>query len=372
MTTHLNRGGISKYIQSVGSGLRTKGHEIFVASAGGEMEDEFRALGIQVKNFRIKTKSELSLKIYFALFPLIRWIKQDKIDLLHAHTRITQVMAFWIHCLTGKPYVTTAHGFYKRRLGRKFLPAWGARAIAISDAVGTDLQDLHKIPLEKIRVIYNGIDLHGLRERFELHDPLKVRQDYGFGPNDPVVGVTARLVQDKGHEYLIRAVKSLEDEIQNIKLLIVGDGRYRKALDKLVSELHVGDRVYFTGNVEDVSRPLAAMDVFVLPAVWREGFGLSIAEAMTCKKPVIVTNIWALNTLIQDKENGVLVEPRNVPDLADAIHFMIENPEFRERIGKSGQQTAQDRFSLDRMIRELEGVYEEALSEYNKHPWPSS
>ncbi len=363
LTTHLNRGGISKYIQSVSEGLHAKGHETFVASSGGEMEKEFQNSGVHVKNFDIKTKSELSPKIYFALIPLIQWIKKEKIDLLHAHTRITQVMAFWINRFTGKPFVTTAHGFYKRRLGRKILPAWGSWAIAISDAVGTDLQDLHLVPNEKIRVIYNGIDLEGLHEHFELHDPQQVRSDYGFGLDSNVVGVTARLVQDKGHEYLIRAVKSLENKVKNLKLLIVGDGRYRKTLEKLVRELQVADRVHFTGNVEDVSRPLAAMDVFVLPAVWREGFGLSIAEAMTCKKPVIVTNIWALNTLIQDRENGVLVEPRNVPELADAIRFMIENQEFRERIGKSGQQTAQDRFSLDRMVLELEDVYEETLSE---------
>ena len=361
LTTHLNRGGISQYIYSVGSAMRAKGHEIFVASAGGEMEEEFRKAQIHVKIFPIRTKSELSLKIYKALPSMMRWVKDERIDLLHAHTRVTQVAAFWIHYFTGIPYVTTAHGFYKRRLGRRLLPAWGKRVIAISESVGLDLQKNHEVPLDRTRVVYNGLDLPGLFYRFSQHDPLQIKKEYGFSPDSYVIGVTARLVPDKGHGYLIRAIKQLEEEIPEIKLLVAGDGRYRKELESLVQNLRMKDRVLFLGNLQDISKPLAAMDVFVLPATWREGFGLSIAEAMTCEKPVIVTNIWALNTLIQDRKNGILVEPKNVEALAEAIRMMLVDVEFRQKIGKEGRRTAEKRFSLDRMVRELESVYEEAL-----------
>ena len=362
LTTHLNRGGISKYIHSVGTALRARGHEVFAASSGGEMEGEFEKAGIHVKTFPIRTKSELSPKIYTAIPSMIHWIKDEQIDLLHAHTRITQVMSFWTSRGLGRPFVTTAHGFYKRRLGRCLLPAWGRRVIAISDAVGIDLHKTHHVPNDRIRVVYNGLDLPELMLSFSRHDPLEIRREYGFPPDSYVVGVTARLVPDKGHEYLIKAIKRLETELPNLKLLIVGDGRYRKALTALVRTLQMEDRVLFTGNLSDVSKPLAAMDVFVLPATWREGFGLSIAEAMTCEKPVIVTNIWALNTLILDQVNGILVEPKNVEQLADAVRLMLVDPQFRQKIGKAGRRTAEERFSLDRMVRELEGVYQEALS----------
>ncbi len=342
--------------------MHAKGHEIFVASAGGEMEEEFRKAKIHVKLFPIRTKSELSFKIYKALPSMMRWIKDERIDLIHAHTRVTQVAAFWIHRFTGIPYVTTAHGFYKRRLGRRLLPAWGKRVIAISESVGLDLQKSHRVPSDLTRVVYNGLDLPGLFNRFLQHDPLQIRKEYGLCPDSYVIGITARLVPDKGHEYLIRAIKELEEEISKVRLLVVGDGRYRKDLEALVQNLRMKDRVIFTGNLQDISKPLAAMDVFVLPATWREGFGLSIAEAMTCEKPVIVTNIWALNTLIQDRKNGVLVEPKNVEALAEAIRMMLTDVEFRKKIGKEGRRTAEERFSLDRMVRELESVYEEALS----------
>lgn len=361
LTTHLNRGGISKYILSLGGALRERGHRVYVASSGGETEDELKTAGIILKTLPIRTKSELSPKIYRSLPELIHWIMNQKIDLVHAHTRITQVMAFWLHWLTRKPFVTTAHGFYKRRLGRRILPAWGERAIAISDAVATDLQESHRVHSNRIRLVYNGLNLEELVQNFLRYDPVLVRREYGFSEDASVVGIIARLVPDKGHEYLIQSVKMLESEIPSLQLLIVGDGRYRDNLEQLARRLNLSNRIYFTGNLKDVSKPLAAIDVFAMPAVWREGFGLSIVEAMACQKPVIVTNIWALNTLIQNRVNGILVEPRNVEDLAHAIRLILKDLALKEKIGKAGQETAQKRFSLDRMVQEVETVYEEVL-----------
>lgn len=361
LTTHLDRGGISQYILSVGSAFRKKGHEIFVVSSGGSMKPEFEIEGLRLKTLDIRTKSELNPKLYRALPELIRWLKKERIEIVHAHTRVTQVMAFWLQKLSGVPYVTTVHGFYKRRLGRRILPAWGERAVAISEPVGDHLRDVFHFPLERIRVIYNGVDFADFLARFKSHHPKEVRREYGISEEAPVVGVTARLVADKGHKYLIRAVKRLESEFPDLSLLIVGDGRYRTQLNELAQKLKLLDRVYFTGNLRDVAKPLAAVNVFALPAVWREGFGLSIVEAMICQKPIIVTNIWALNTLIQNGVNGILVEPRDVEGLADAIRRVLNDANFRERISKAGQETAYERFALGRMVGELEAVYQEVL-----------
>jgi len=361
LTTHLNVGGITQYILSVGTSLRKRGHEIRVASSGGEMVTEFEQKGIPHQTFNIRTKSELSPKIYQALPVLIRWITKEKIELIHAHTRVTQVLAAWASWLAKVPFITTSHGFYKRRLGRRILPAWGERVVAISEPVGHHLRDAFRVSPDKIRIVYNGIDLPDFVRRFSNHAPKLVRSRYHIPEHAYVVGTTARLVPDKGHEYLIRAVNSLGEEFRDLHLIIVGDGRYRSFLETLVKNLGMRQHVTFTGNLKDVSEPLAAIDIFVLPALWREGFGLSIAEAMACRKPVIVTNIWALNTLIHNRVNGILVEPRNVADLAGAIRLLIQDPRIRDSIAQAGQRTAESRFSLERMVEELEDVYEEVV-----------
>ncbi len=367
LATHLNRGGISQYILSVSTALLQKGHEVFVASSGGEMEKEFRDQGIQVANFPIRTKSELSPKIYLALPKFLQWIKKERIDLIHAHTRVTQVMASWTEWLAGKPVVTTAHGFYHRRLGRRLLPAWGKRVIAISNPVARHLLEGFHVPPERVRVIYNGIDFENLYGQFQKHDPSAVRKEYGIPEEVPVVGIIARLVEDKGHEYLFRAVKKLEEEFPALHLLVVGEGRHRRPLENLARELGLASRIYFTGNLRDISKPLAAMNIFALPAVWREGFGLSTVEAMACGKPIIATNIWALNTLIQNEVNGILVNPKDAEDLARAIRHVLKDKAFRERIGRAGQQTVEERFTLERMVYELESLYAEVFQNNKGH-----
>lgn len=360
LTTHLNRGGISNYIFTAGALLIARGHEVFVVSSGGEMEKEFREKGFNLLTLPIRTKSELNPKIYLALPRLLRFLKENQIQVMHAHTRVTQVMAFGLSRMSGVPFISTCHGFYKRRLGRRLLPAWGDQIVAISDPVAENLRESFRVDPERLRVIYNGVDLEALRGRYQSHDRTKAKKEFGFSEDSKVVGITARLVSDKGHEYLIRALGDLGLEFPELRLLIVGDGKHRKHLEALCHALKLSERVHFTGNLQDVSKPLAAMDIFVLPAVWREGFGLSIVEAMACEVPVIVTNIWALNALIQDGVDGILVEPKSVGGLAEGIRKFYRNPALQQFIGKNGRRTADSRFSLERMVNELEKVYERA------------
>jgi glycosyltransferase involved in cell wall biosynthesis len=361
LTTHLNRGGISKYILTAGSALRARGHEVEVASSGGETEPEFKENGIRVKHFPIRTKSELNPKLYAALPQLIAWVKEQKIELIHAHTRVTQVLAFWVRRFAGIPYVTTAHGFYEPRIGRRLFPAWGDRVIAISPEVGKQLEKDHRVSSEKVSVVSNGVDLEGVRRQVLRHDPLAVKKEYGIPEKGVVLGIVARLIREKGHEYLIRAFKELTGNFVDLRLLVVGDGRERKALETLVHELNLNQHVVFTGNLSDVSKALRVIDLFVLPATWREGFGLAIVEAMACEKPVVVTKTWALGSVIEQGVNGFLVEPTDVPGLARLIGKLLDNRAVWEKIGRAGRETAEEHFSLDRMVRELEDVYEAVL-----------
>ena len=93
LTTHLNPGGITSYLLSLSKALMASGNHVFVASSGGSFQGEFEAMGAQVLVLDIKTKSELNPKIYWALKKLRSWCREKDIDIVHAHTRITQVMA---------------------------------------------------------------------------------------------------------------------------------------------------------------------------------------------------------------------------------------------------------------------------------------
>ncbi len=358
LTTHVNIGGITTYIERLITPLKSIGIETFVLSSGGERSDAMRQKGAVTFELPFRTKNELHPKLWRALPALLRIIRENKIDILHAHTRITQVLAVVAGKYTGIPVVTTCHGFYKKRLGRRLFPAWGDCAIGISQSVSEQLaRDFH-VPSDKVKTIYNAVDLDDLDTAYQKHDPAKVRTEYGLRLEDRVVGIVARLVEDKGHEYLIRAVPLLQKEFPLIKIFVVGDGRYRTELEQQVTEMGLKSQVLFCGNVGDITKALSVIDVFALPATWREGFGLSIIEAMACYKPTIVTNIWSLNMLIQDGVTGLMVEPKKIEPLAEAIASLLRNPEKTRAMALRARTMVEELFSISRMAKEIQDLYQ--------------
>ena len=308
LTTHLNIGGITSYIKLLTKEMQKLDYEFFIGSSGGTQEKIISEQGSHCLTLDIKTKSELSPKVYLAIPKLLDFIRREKIDLVHAHTRVTQVLSWWIRFLSGTPYVSTCHGFYKRRIGRRLFPAWGNHVIAISKPVeGSLIHDFH-VKLDQVSTIFNAIDINDLKDRYQKKNPDLIRKELNIKKSSRVIGIVARVVADKGHEYFLRAAEELiHDSYPDVKILIVGEGPYLKSTKRLVQQLHLNESVLFLGNINDITYALAVIDIFVLPAVWREGFGLSIIEAMALSKPVIVTNIWALNELVHDRINGLLV-----------------------------------------------------------------
>ena len=363
LTTHLNIGGITSYIKLLTKEMSKMPYELFVGSSGGSQEQALKDQGVHCLTLNIKTKSELSPKLYLAIPRLLRFIREEKIDLIHSHTRVTQVLSWFLQRFSGIPYVTTCHGFYKPRLGRKLLTAWGDHVIAISKPVEESLLQVFHVKPGMVSTIFNAIDTTDLIERYQQKDPDQIRKELNLNPSHRVLGIVARVVQDKGHEYFLRAAgKLIQNSHPNIKILIVGEGPYLKSTKDLVNRLRMNESVRFLGNVNDITYPLSVIDIFVLPAVWREGFGLSIIEAMAVQKPVIVTNIWALNELVHNRVNGLLVEPKNVDELAGAMHELLEDRKLYERVSRNGAEMVKREFSIPQMAARVDKLYQQVLA----------
>ncbi len=159
LATHLNTGGITSYLLTLSKGLIRCGHNVHIVTSGGNMEASFSSIGVKVLNLNIGTKSELRPKIYKTLGRLCDYVRDHNIDIIHSHTRITQVMGVLLKRMTGKPFLSTCHGFFKTRLSRKFFPCWGDAVIAISNPVASHLMDDFNIPSQKVSLITNGIDI---------------------------------------------------------------------------------------------------------------------------------------------------------------------------------------------------------------------
>ena len=166
MSTHLNIGGIAVYVVSLAKALAKKGHKVTVISSGGDMEMELAKAGIRHRLVDIRTKSELSPKLWFAFSKIAAILKEEKPDIIHAQTRVTQVLGYLVARRFRIPCVTTCHGFFKRRISRRVFDGWGNSVIAISEAVRNHLVSDFGVSRSRIELIHNGVDVKRFRKKF--------------------------------------------------------------------------------------------------------------------------------------------------------------------------------------------------------------
>ncbi|MCK9572897.1 MAG: glycosyltransferase family 4 protein [Candidatus Omnitrophica bacterium] len=352
LSTHLNAGGISRYILTLAKGLKKDGHEVWVSCAPkGEWLEKLEKEGIPYKTIPIKTKSILSIKIFISFFILAKFIKKERIEVIHSSSRVTQFLGFLLYKFTRVPYVTTFHGFYRKNRARKQLKFEGLRTIAISENVKAHLSKDLNIPEGKIRIVFNGI----CREEFGRREKTKI--DYGFKEKDFVIGILGRISEEKGHFLAIEAFKLLSDKYNNVYLAISGKGKLEEELKTFIKLTDIGDKTkFFNMEAKDF---LDIPDILIVPSK-REGFGYVIVEAFLKEVPVIGFNGGAISEIIKNGENGLLFDKYEGFCLKQAIEQLMFDKTLCERIVKKAKEDAQI-FSMENMALNTEKVYQEVI-----------
>ncbi|TRZ96500.1 glycosyltransferase family 1 protein [bacterium] len=360
ITNHLNAGGITSYVLSLAGGLKEKGHNVYLASRGGELLPKFVESGIIFLPIPIKTKSELSPRILFSRAKLAPVLREKGIDIIHSHSRTTQVLAHLLSRNSSVRHVFTCHGFFKRRLFRQLFPCWGSKVIAISQQVREHLIQDFRLDAKKIIVIHNGIDLNRFAQG-PGEDKAVFKRRLGLN-GGPVVGIVARLSDVKGHTYLIQAMKSVLGKFPDAQLLIVGEGKMHQGLVALSRKLGIAQHVFFIPTINHTSRALRAMDLFVMPSL-KEGLGLALMEAMASGLAVVGSNVGGIKSLIRDQDNGLLVEPADAAQLSEAIISLLGDLKLMSCLGAKARIFINENFSKDKMVLETERVYLRCLEE---------
>jgi glycosyltransferase involved in cell wall biosynthesis len=358
LVNHLNVGGITSYLLTLSSGLKNKGHKVYVASSGGEALSKFEAMGVKCIRVPVKTKNELSPGILLSALILRGIVKNEKIDILHSQSRTTQVLGSLLHKVTGVSHISTCHGFFKRRISRRVYPCWGDKTIAISQQVRQHLMNDFKLEDERIELIHNGIDT----ERFNLpSSDLRQKAKLSLGlKSGKIIGIIARLSDVKGHQYLIEAMKTVLSVCPRAQLLIAGEGKMDIELKDLVKRLDIQDNVLFLPQVLDTRDILRALDIFVLPSL-REGLGLALMEAMSMGLAVIGSNVGGIKTLIKDGVNGILVNPKDSKDIARVLIDLISDDSRISALGACAREYIKEDFSQEKMVLQTEELYLKCL-----------
>lgn len=299
-------------------------------------------------------------------------------DLIHLHYPFYfgAELIFYQAVRRGQPYVLTYHQdvlfpgllrfaerLHDSLLGKRILKR-AAKVLATSwdYAHASRLQGLLRTKPEAVGELPNGVDA----ERFHpAIDAEALRAQYGLGANERVilfVGALDRAHFFKGIAVLLQSLAHVRDRCA--RLLIVGDGNLRTAYQRHASLLGLGERVIFCGRVSDAGLPAhyALCDLLVLPSTTMgEAFGLVLLEAMACGKPVIASNLPGVRSVVSDGEDGLLVQPGNVRDLAEKISMLLDHPQRRQEMGARGRAKVEEKYAWPVIIPRLLRVYEEAI-----------
>lgn len=178
----------------------------------------------------------------------------------------------------------------------------------------------------KIKVVYNSADINRIRELSRIDDLSGVAEK-----GTPCIGTISRLSPEKGVHFLIRGFKMFLNKA-DARLLIVGDGTERQALEKLAEDLGIKDKITFAGWQDNPFKYLRKMDVFVLPSLW-EGFSNVILEAMACRVPVVASDsTGGIREAIEDGISGIIAKPRSPMSISESICELLTDTEKRNRI----------------------------------------
>ncbi len=287
---------------------------------------------------------------------------------IHAH----HYSPFVYSCLSrfwrpGTRVIFTEHGRLsdappsaKRRLVNKLLARFPSRVFTVSEDLKQHLVGEGFAP-GALEVIYNGIEVGPLPEPAARAD---VRRTLGVTDDTLVVATIARLDPVKDLGTLLAAVAKVRAAVP-IFAAIVGDGPERPALEARARQLGISEHVRFLGHREDARQWLAGSDVYVNCSI-SEGVSLTILEAMAAALPVVATKVGGTPEVV-DRDSGQLIPPRDPSALAAALLELARDPGARGRLGSSARRRLEDRFTIDRMVRQYRDVYTSVTADRTGH-----
>ena len=236
--------------------------------------------------------------------------------------------------------------------------------IVISREIKQNVIETCPIQEEKVKLIYNGVDL----EKFnpDKTDSDRIRKEFNIKEEELVIGMLGRFSYGKGHEEFLSAAKELLKKYQNLRFIIVGEpssgeGEYASKIKNLAKGYNIADKVIFTGFRSDIPDILSAIDIFTFPS-HSEAFGNALIEAMAMAKPSVCSNSAGVPEIAIEGKTGYFFRKKDADDLAVKLELLIKSPERRKALGEVARYHVKQNFDLVRTTDKILAVYYDALT----------
>jgi len=273
----------------------------------------------------------------------------QKIDIIHSHDYKSDFYALMATLKLKVHRMATCHNWntYNQRLKwysriDQYLLRYFDLVIAVSPLVKKDLVE-NGVKNNKAQIINNGVNLDDFNCQV-LVNKGHLRSQLGVSKDGTIIGCVGRLSPEKGFNFFIHAAKIILRDYPKTCFLIIGEGPEKENLYGLSSSLGIAENIFFTGLREDVSALYRIMDVFVISSL-NEGLPIVLLEAMASQRPVVSTNVGGIPQLIEDRFNGLLVEPGNAIELAGSIKLLMADKKQAELFSKRGYTRVVKEFS---------------------------
>ena len=350
-------GGGEKWHLDISRKLYSKGYNVLLLShPHSELHRRAEKSGIDYRGIRVSNLSFLNPIKIFRIYHLLRKENVGTIILnLSSDLKVAGIAAK----LAGVRNI-----IYRRGSAIAIRNTWLNRFLyreVVTDIIAnseetsrTILQNNHKlVPREKIKIIYNGIDL-------DVYDQLKRKPLYTRKNGEIVIGNAGRLSEEKGQIYMIELAANLKKKGLNFRIIIAGTGKLKSKLRKYAKSLDVVDEVIFLGFVDNIKNFTTSIDIFVLTSLY-EGFGYVLVEAMAEKKPVVAFDIHSSAEIIRDGVTGYLVEKANVEDLTRRLEQLMSDKKLRDEMGEKGRRRVEEIFTFTETLSKVEALIRKGM-----------
>ncbi len=211
------------------------------------------------------------------------------------------------------------------------------------------------VPGRRLLTLYSALDMTRVPQR---EDGRRRGRRFGIPDDVPLIGTVANLFPRKGYEVILKALPKILVSFPTMQYVIIGQGGsgYERSLRSLVGNLGLEKTVHFVGFQKEVYSCLAAMDIYVHPALM-EGFGIAMLEAMAMEKPIVASRVGGIPEVVEDGVTGLLVPPGDPEALASAVLRLVRDPNSRQFMGRAGKQRLQAHFTVEQIMKKLQFLY---------------
>jgi len=382
-------GGIAPHVYDLTSYLASLGEEIHLITCGEPGIPEYEQVNgvnvYRVNPYQISSPDfvtwvvQLNAAMLEKAISLLNFL--EDVHLVHAHDWLVAYASRVLKYAYHLPLIATIHATeYGRNYGLHnntqrhisdvewWLSYESWRIICCSDYMKDEVQRVFQVPEDKIRVIPNGVE----PSRFAIQEN-KAQREFYAAPNEQIVFYVGRLVREKGVQVLLDAIPKILFHCPKTKFIIAGKGPHEEELRRQASLLHVWQRIYFTGYIDNELRNslYSWADVAVFPSLY-EPFGIVALEAMAALTPVVVSDTGGLMEIVSHGVDGLKAYPGNSDSLADMIIAVLKDPMLGERLRTNAFRKVQKKFNWRQIALLTRDVYREVANEYRHSSWPES